>query len=80
MFLTSFSAFPNSSADKLDMVNDIIDSNIVSIDNYHYGRIKGYLEGLNLEKEFILKSTLTEMDYRMNLVVLKSVLNNVQAK
>ncbi|MFK8136997.1 MAG: hypothetical protein AB8E15_01435 [Bdellovibrionales bacterium] len=80
LLFSSIPSFSNSSSDKIDMINDIIDSNTISVDQYHYGRLKGYLEALMPEKGYFLKSSLTETHYRMNLVALKSILNNVKTK
>ena len=77
---TSVTAFAADQSDKLSKIKDVIDGHEQGIDNYHYGRLKGYLEGLNLEKGFKLSTGLSESAYRINLVALKDVIKSIKNK
>ena len=75
MLLSSGISFANSN-DKIESIRNVIDSVAVPVDSYHCSRLKGYLEGLRLEKGYSLKIS-SEGDCRMNLVVLKKMLDTV---
>ena len=78
ILICSVSSFANSQSDKILEIQEIINSHERGIDNYHYGRLKGYLEALNLSNGFILPNFYTDSSYRMHLVALKEVLESVQ--
>ncbi len=75
MLLSSGISFANSS-DKVESIRNVLDSVAVPVDSYHCSRLKGYLEGLRLEKCYSLNIS-SEGDCRMNLVALKKMLNTV---
>lgn len=62
----------------VEEIRNVIDGHEASVENYHYARLKGFLEGLGLANNFFQTTGNSEQENRMVLVALKMIFKSIK--